>query len=38
MDRDDLSKEEFETRQRLIEICNSIADQYSDLIYEEFKE
>jgi len=38
MDHDDLSREEFQARQRLIETCISIADQYSDLVYKEFKD
>ena len=38
MDRDDLSREEFQARQSLIMTCISIAEHYSDLMYKDFKD
>jgi hypothetical protein len=36
MDRDDLSQSEFYMRRHMIELCISIADEYRDLLDQDF--
>ena len=38
MDNDDLSKSEFYMRRRMVELCMSIANEYDDIIEQEFLE
>jgi hypothetical protein len=37
MDRDDLSQSEFYMRRHMIELCMSIADEYRDLLDQDFE-
>jgi len=38
MDSNSLSKEEFEARKRMIELCRDIVDEYEELLMEEHNE
>jgi len=38
MDNDGLSKSEFYKRRRMVELCMSIANEYDDIIEQEFLE
>ena len=38
MDNDGLSKSEFYMRRRMVELCMSIANEYGDIIEQEFLE
>jgi hypothetical protein len=38
MDNDSLSKSEFYMRRRMVELCMSIANEYDDIIEQEFLE
>ena len=38
MDNDGLSKSEFYMRRRMVELCMSIANEYDDIIEQEFLE